>query len=490
MNRREMLGNVAKGVAVGAAALITSCHTDEPEPTPTPKPTPEPTPEPTPKCYPEQLPELTIINETEKGKNDGIITNSNNYPVEVSPTDDFSSDNFILQPGATKESMTAGNYHARWAANGTCDADSRIVDITIEEGVVPPLDIDKVEPYTEGSNQEWVLWALAQVGDSAEKIRLYNYLLRAHTYLMRDDKNDYTAEYNAGKADLELRIKNASNETTRKILQAMLNDENWPIECRYPVKNPFRADYETMRQVGDYLRDASPQFFLYAQLPRLYDAANGQSVGLGIPAYYAFANRRQQTHEKILNGFNSFKSQLEKAKVNTNNRYDVAKYVYDDVTKTLTYDDDQRYDYVTRVANENQTTILCYFSDSKRTICNGYSKILSYFQNSFGVPTICQIGIRDYRDEKGNIINSAAHGWNMVQMENNEWYLQDATTDRGAGSNKWFLIGEESNGSEFPGGINIPADNMIYPKCAIKDYSVPVRSIQAPALATSGPARR
>ena len=470
---RKMLGFVVKCVALVAVLLITACGGNEPEPTPN-----TPTP-PVPPCHPTQLPNPTITNETAPDKNDGIIKNPSNYPMEISQTKNFSTGNFTLQPEATKESLPAGDYHARWAANGTCPADSRIVDINIAKGITPPpppIDIEGVTPYTEGSYQEWVLSSLAQLDKSEEKIRLYNYLLKAFTYVQIHDKKDYTAEYYEGKALMEIDLQNTTNEAVRKRLQLALDDENWLIYCKYPVEKPFQLTHDEIREVCEYLYYGNHAIFLNRGTPRLFDSADGQSMGVMIPAYYALAERRQKTHKKIIDGFDSFKSQLEKAKVDINNRYEVAKYVYNDVIQTVEYDGQIYPDnYVPREMVENRETILGYFGESKLTICEGYSRILAYLLNRTGIPTICQRGIRDYRDEKGNIISSGPHGWNASQMENNEWYLSDATTDRGRDIEgcKWFLIGEESNGSEFPGGINIPTKDMIYPECAKEDYPIP-----------------
>ena len=489
MNRREMLGNVAKGVAVGAAALITSCHTNEPEPTPTPEPTPE--------CHPTQLPNPTITHETEPGKNDGIIKNPSNYPMEISQTKNFSTGNFTLQPEATKEALPAGDYYARWAPNGTCPVDSRIANITIAKGITPPpppIDIEGVTPYTEGSNQEWALWALAQLDKSEEKIRLYNYLVKAFTYVQIHDKNDYLAEYDEGKALMESQLQNTTNETTKKILQLALNDKNWLIYCKYPVEKPFQLTHDEIRQVCEYLHYGNHQFFLEKGTPRLFNSDNGQSIGIMIPAYYALAERRQQTHEKILNGFEKFKSNLEKAKVDINNRYEVAKYVYDDITKTLVYDE-QIYpdEYIPFKMRENRETILGYFDNSKVTICEGYSRMMAYFQNRLNVPTIYQDGIFVLdRDTSGNIISSGPHAWNAAQMENNKWYFQDATADirNSEGNYQWFLKGQGTVLTEKFTYSHIISEDRLYPECSIEDYPIPVRSMQAPALATSSSVRR
>ena len=483
MNRREMLGLVAKGTVAGAAALITSCgKTDEPIPPPKPPEPPTPPDPPVAECHPEELPNPTITHETEQGKNDGIIKNPSNYPMEVSSTNNFSSDNFTLQPEAAKESLPAGDYYARWAENGTCKADSRIANIAIEKGaIVPPsIDIESVTPCTEGSNQEWALWALAQTPNSAEKIRFYNYLLKARTYIQIHDKNDYTAEYNAGKEDLKRQIQDATDEATKRRLELTLADENWYINCKYPVATPFQLSFDEIVQVNDYLRDANPQLFLARTRTFLDDSTSGQSVRLSISGYYAYADRRQETHKKVIDGFDTFKSKLEKAKVNSNNKYDVAKYVYDDIAKTLANDIDYGQKitgYVTRETWEAWESILGYFGDSKLTICDGYARIFAYLQNRLSIPTIYQVGRMIRRDESGNITGYGPHAWNIVNMGNAKqpaYYFTDATAAQ-VGVYPYLLRGRGNDGKSPEDYLYLReiSKDYIYPECEKEDYPIP-----------------
>ena len=341
---------------------------------------------------------------------------------------------------------------------------------TIEEGVNPPVDIGSVEPYTVGSNQEWALWALTQLDNSEEKIRLYNCFLKALTYLQIHDKHDYIDEYNAGKADFELRLQNTADEATRKIMQAMLDDEGWYIDVKYPLPEKLETNYEQNWQVFQYLRDANCQLFLIRSQPLHADLIAGRSIGFAIPAYYAFADRRQQTHQKILDGFDAFKSNLEKAKIDTSKRYDVAKYVYDDVIKTLTHSHRNPFPngYSPRKASEEEMTILGYFSDLKITVCDGYSRITAYLNNRLGIPTIYQFGSSVDRDASGNITGSVSHAWNITQMENEQWYFTDAMVL----NYLCFLRGQGTGGTKPEEVLwgRVIADNMLYPEVAIKDY--------------------
>jgi len=474
---RRRLGFVAKYIALVAVLLMTACSENEPTPPPPPaKP-----------CHPEQLPAPTITHETESGASDGIITNPSDHPIEVSRNREFSGGNFTLQPGAAKESLPAGNYHARWAATGTCPADSRIVYIPISNDGTPSeppllhqIDFESVVPYTEGSNQEWALWALAQTPNSAEKIRFYNYLLKARTYMQIHDKNDYTAEYDEGKKLMELDLQNTTDEAYRKHLEFALDDENWTITCKYPVATPFQLSFDEIMQVNDYLRDANPQLLTVRLRSHLDNSFGVQYLRLNIHAYYAYANRRQETHKKVTDGFDAFKSEFDKAGVNINNKYDVARYVYDNIARMLEYDV-RTYpnNYVPRETWETRESILGYFGDSKLTICDGYARIFTYLQNRLGIPTIYQLGISMGRDESGNITNSGGHAWNIVNMGNEEkpeWYFLDGT-DAIVGIYAMFLKGRGNDGKSSEDFLyhKEPTKDMIYPECEKEDYPIPAQ---------------
>jgi len=209
------------------------------------EPEPPPTPPPAPQRYPDTLPVLKINPETELGKNDGSIQNLNTqWTVEISTSPDFSSGNFTLAPNVTSSSLSPGNYYARWAATGTYPASSKVLDVTIEKGKEPPLDIESIEPYIEGSNQEWALSSLAQLPNSAEMIRYYNYLLRAHTYLMLHDQKNYRPEYDETKKIWDDYLANPPPDLApadRERLKQTLDDENWTIQCEYPLKKLFKT---------------------------------------------------------------------------------------------------------------------------------------------------------------------------------------------------------------------------------------------------------
>jgi len=206
-----------------------------------------------------------------------------------------------------------------------------------------------------------------------------------------------------------------------------------------------------------------------------------------VPAYYYHPDRRQQTYQKISDKIAGFKSKVEKSGIDIKNRDEVAKYIYDEVTK-LTYDG-QSYpnDYEPRAAFERNHTIVGFVDGVTR--CEGYTMAYQSLSNMYGVPTILQTGKLLFRDG-GNITGSGPHAWPITQMGNNEWYFGDPTLDRGENApHNYFLKGQ---GDKSPSGflyVHEINPDVIYPECAIKDYPVPVRSMQASVSQTAAAPR-
>lgn len=327
---------------------------------------------------------------------------------------------------------------------------------------------ENIEPYTAGSNQEWALSTLYQLDNSEEKIRLYNYLLKAHTYLLLYDEKDYIDEYDYVKNMWLDDMPNYDAESKAEI-QLLLDDENWIIDIIYPVEKPFKLSDEELFQVYCYFTDANPQFFLNQMFFSYFDEDIGMTPVICIPAYYAFADRRQEPHDNIQNEFDDFKLQLEKS-IDISSKYDVVKYVYANVAETLSYSEELGYgSNNTREQQERASTILGYYSDSKQTVSNGYAAVMAYILNRLGIPAIEQSGSASImREEQGKITTVLIDAWNIVQL-NGEWYFLDATCEN-EGEYTWFLKGSEENDDSDFLHSHIIADDMIYPEVSRADY--------------------
>jgi len=332
-----------------------------------------------------------------------------------------------------------------------------------------PIGIENITPYTTGSNQEWALTALSQLDNSTEKIRLYNYLLTANTYLMLYDEHDYITEYNDVKNYWLNNISSYPVESQTNI-QDMINDENWDIDIWYPLDNTFNLSDDEFTQVLEYFEFANPQFFLDVHPPQATRTDQGLlQVPLTIPAYYAFADRRQEVYNNILDTFDNFKSQLESA-IDINNKYEVVKYVHDNVVLTLNPDYSSP-DYIPLETQLRDGTILAYFGDSKLAICNSYSMTMMYLLNRLGIPTIYY---------KSYLVNPSTgaqflHAWNMVSLDN-KWYFIDAAWDDGSSLDDgtpipaytYFLVGKDN--PTFS-ATRMISNLLIYPEAESSDYS-------------------
>jgi len=474
-SRRAFLKTLGVGAAgVMLTPVFTSCDDGTEPPTPPPPP-----------CHPQQLPNPTITPESEPGKSDGTIKNTFNYPLDVATNRDF-SDKVTLQFNESRENLPPGNYYARWAANGTCPADNnRIVDITIAKGITPPIDIESITPYTIGSDQDWARGALEKLPNGAELVRLYDYMLKAYTHLQIHDPKDYIDEYNVGKAGFEQRINNTSDPAERERLQLFLPDDNFPLSIDYPATKPFNLNNNEVTQVNYYLLYSNPQFFLVQGGFNLRNSGGGQVIRFNLRAYYASAENRQKDHQTILDKFVEFKSEFDKAKVNTQNQGDVAKYNYDYIAKTLDKDlQSFPHNYVPRETTMARDTILGW-ANGKLTLCGGVSNTHAYINNRLGVPTIYQIGDSVDRDASGNITGRAAHAWNATRIAN-AWYLSDAQTIYG--SYNAFLKGRGTGALKFGDFLwgHDPRGDINWPEISENDYPTSVRSMQASAREVAG----
>jgi hypothetical protein len=325
---------------------------------------------------------------------------------------------------------------------------------------------ENIEPYTVGSNQEWALWALSQLDNSDEKIRLYNFLLRAHTYLLIYDRRDFIEEYYSVK-NLWLGF---LEEIPSESVELMLDDENWVIDVWFPIDEPFRLTNEEFLLANLYFMDANPQFFLNRSVPAYMSCDLGLSPAITISAYWAFANRRQETYRNIQYMFDNFKKQMTDS-IDISNQFYVVRYVHGHVIDALSYNFAISY-YVPRIRLDMDNTILGYFSEIRETVCKGYATIIMYLLNRLGIPTIDQGGAMIVRDDNGDIYDLIQHAWNIVMLYDN-WYFLDATWEISGEYNwVWFLQGRgENNNSHFLRYHSI-AEDMIYPEVSITAFNL------------------
>jgi len=324
----------------------------------------------------------------------------------------------------------------------------------------------KIDIYTAGSNQEWAMWALSQLDNSDEKIRLYDFLMRSHSYLMRYDLHDYIYESNLVKYQW-LDALSSFDEEYHEGIQLMLDDEQWSVDIIYPLDEPFNLTHDEFILVYFYFSDANPQFIFNIIMPGTWQDDAGLVPLITVPSYYAFADRRQEAYSNVLTMFYEFEQHVHQ-NVNMEDDYKVIRYVYGYIVNALIYE----WEIGTFVPLEQIVrleTIRGFFGETRLTQCKGYTIAIMYILNRFGIPTIDQGGAMIVRDEYGEIIDKVLHAWNLVMLEG-EWYFMDATWETPGEDFEWFLMGRgENNDSYFLWWHGI-AEDMLYPEAAINDF--------------------
>jgi len=289
-----------------------------------------------------------------------------------------------------------------------------------------PLDVPRsfetIALYTAGSNQEWALQQLLQMENSEEAVRLYEFLMRAHTYLMRYDARDYMDEYYFVK-NIWLDAMPDFDEESQTRLQKMIDGETWSIDISYPVERPFRLSFDEVIAVCSYFRKANPQFFLNIYLPAVLTTNHGQIPIITIPAYYAFAERRQEVYQNITNAFDSFKEQMAQ-NIDMYNQVEILEYVFAHVNETLTYNHSPEA-YLSRIQSEALATIVGFFGDYNVSWFTGYAATFMYLLNRLGIPTTNHSFATYVYNEHGERINPVGPIWNIAETDSG-WYFIDS----------------------------------------------------------------
>lgn len=147
--------------------------------------------------------------------------------------------------------------------------------------------------YIVDTSQGGVLLALSQYENGSEMVRLYEFLIYAHTYLMLYDERDFIEEYYVVKNQwLDAMGSGVFCDEIVESLQMMLDEESWAIDIAFPLQHPFMLTSDEFVRVYFYFSEANPQFYLNQIVPMTMHSEEGLTPFISIPAYYAFASRR------------------------------------------------------------------------------------------------------------------------------------------------------------------------------------------------------
>lgn len=128
----------------------------------------------------------------------------------------------------------------------------------------------------------------------------------------------------------------------------------------------------------------------------------GQVMSLEfLPSYTMTRHERDEIQTKI----DERVEQLLGGVSNEDSDYQKARFVYDTIINTVTYDSEA----------ENNQNIISAFLEG-RTVCQGYSSAIQYLMERLGIP--CAIITGEAGGEK--------HSWNLIMLDG-EYYYMDAT---------------------------------------------------------------
>lgn len=188
-----------------------------------------------------------------------------------------------------------------------------------------------------------------------------------------------------------------------------------------------------------------PEFYWISGF-RSQSESNGSSGSISIEAEYyentqpdGTVNGTNYTYNDFVNAVNEYYNKCIK-NIDSENRYKILKSFHDNLCKDI---------YYSNIANDIIYTagdvFLKMFGDpnKREAVCEGYAKAFKILCDKARIPCMLVSGTAVSSLETGN------HAWNMVQMQNEKWYMVDTTWDDRKKSNmptsyNYFLCGTDT----------------------------------------------
>ncbi len=171
--------------------------------------------------------------------------------------------------------------------------------------------------------------------------------------------------------------------------------------------------------------------------------ANDQFITLCVDEDYITAEARQELNASIYASVKEYVEALDGA----GEAYEIAKIFHDSIVA------DAEYAYVPGTetpSDEDWAHNVIGVTLKNEGVCESYAKTFQLLLNYCDVECIFVTGTA----------NGGAHAWNMVKLDNGEWYWYDLTWDDGTRSNKYFCVTEMSDHTvATPGGTGV---NYVY----------------------------
>lgn len=164
------------------------------------------------------------------------------------------------------------------------------------------------------------------------------------------------------------------------------------------------------------------------------------------PYYEGILNERAAVESALAQAVSAVQERAEDT-----SRYALIKAIHDYTAELVTYGNASQV-----IPYEHTVTGGLLDTYQHTGVCESYAKIVKLLCDRFSIPCVLMTGGSSTASDGSIVVD---HMWNMVQMENGQWYLVDATWDDQASGvyTTYFLAGSESAGFN---GKTVGQDHM------------------------------
>ena len=164
------------------------------------------------------------------------------------------------------------------------------------------------------------------------------------------------------------------------------------------------------------------------------------------PYYEGILNERAAVESALAQAVSAVQERAEDT-----SRYALIKAIHDYTAELVTYGNASQV-----IPYEHTVTGGLLDTYQHTGVCESYAKIVKLLCDRFSIPCVLMTGGSSTASDGSSVVD---HMWNMVQMENGQWYLVDATWDDQASGvyTTYFLAGSESAGFN---GKTVGQDHM------------------------------
>lgn len=221
----------------------------------------------------------------------------------------------------------------------------------------------------------------------------------------------------------------------------------------------------------------SNEIYMFASMRGLGNSYN-LSVGMYMNVYdeYADAEYRNSLDEKIEDSVQDYIDYINKCEEDDN--YSIAKLLHDKIIDNVDYAYDE-YGHPLDTPQAHSIVGVLDGDPYTNVVCEGYAKTYQLILNAVGVENVYVTGYAF------NGIRTEAHAWNMVKLDDGEYYNFDVTWDDQILEQfryDYFAKGRDFYSDHFPASSESAGTNFLYDLPAVpeQNYIPPTNSPDVP----------